>query len=239
MIKLQRGVRPTYLSDQKVQELTDIFKADKNKTVWKQESIGESLLTSSSFKCAYCECKLQIEDSYMQVEHFKDKDTYPDDVVDWENLLPSCGRCNRKKWTLDVITNPIVNPYIDEPKVHLCQESFRLYGKDEKGKTTVKKLFLNDDDRVVLPRFLVCNELNRQLSIAASSFTDIDDTRDSMSTILSSCQSDKPYSAFLATTLHTNQDYLYIKKHLEDCQMWDHDLEALHQLSLKLVLDQR
>ena len=239
MIKLQRGPKPAFLTEEKVSELTAYFKVNPKAVVWKHEQIGQALLKSSANKCAYCECELQIEDSYMQVEHFKDKDTYKDDVVNWNNLLPSCGRCNRKKWTMDVIAEPIVNPYTDEPKDHLCQEAFRLYGKDEKGNTTIKKLFLNDDDRLVLPRFLACNEVNRQLSKIVLSLTDIDDTRDSISILLQSCQFDKAYSAFLTSTLHSNPDYLMIKNHLQVNSMWDEDLEEIHNNSMLLMLDKR
>lgn len=239
MIKLQREPKPEFLTKEKVSDLTAHFKANPKVTVWKHEEIGKILLKSSTNKCAYCECVLQIEDSYMQVEHFKDKDTYPDDVINWDNLLPSCGRCNRKKWTLDVIAEPIINPYIDEPKAHLSQEAFRLYGKDEKGNTTVKKLFLNDDDRLVLPRFLACNEVNRQLSKIVANLADIDDTRDSISILLQSCQADKAYSAFLTSTLHANRDYLMIKNQLQTTGMWDQDLEDLHNNSMLLMLDKR
>ncbi len=239
MIKLQREPKPAFLTEEKVTDLTANFKANPKLTVWKHEEIGKTLLRSSANKCAYCECELQIEDSYMQVEHFKDKDTYPDDVINWDNLLPSCGRCNRKKWTLDVIAEPIVNPYVDVPKDHLSQEAFRLYGKDEKGNTTVKKLFLNDDDRLVLPRFLACNEVNRQLSKIVANLADIDDTRDSISTLLQSCQADKAYSAFLTSTLHANRDYLMIKNQLQTTGMWDQDLEDLHNNSMLLMLDKR
>ncbi|OIJ35374.1 MULTISPECIES: hypothetical protein [Acinetobacter] len=239
MIKLQREPKPAFLTEEKVTELTANFKANPKLTVWKHEEIGKTLLRSSANKCAYCECELQIEDSYMQVEHFKDKDTYPDDVINWDNLLPSCGRCNRKKWTLDVIAEPIVNPYVDVPKDHLSQEAFRLYGKDEKGNITIKKLFLNDDDRLVLPRFLACNEVNRQLSKIVANLADIDDTRDSISTLLQSCQADKAYSAFLTSTLHANRDYLMIKNQLQTTGMWDQDLEDLHNNSMLLMLDKR
>ena len=92
MIKLQREPKPEFLTKEKVSDLTAHFKANPKVTVWKHEEIGKILLKSSTNKCAYCECVLQIEDSYMQVEHFKDKDTYPDDVINWDNLLPSCER---------------------------------------------------------------------------------------------------------------------------------------------------
>lgn len=238
MIKLTKGKAPKFLTIQKVTELTNLFKETKA-TVWKQQGIGKELLKSSSNKCAYCECLLQIEDSYMQVEHFKDKDTYPEDVVNWENLLPSCARCNRKKWTLDVIAYPIVNPYVDDPRNHLSHEAFRLYAKDEKGNMTIKKLYLNDDDRVIYPRFLACNEINRQLELIVNNLSDIDSTKDSLTFLLQSCQANKAYSAFLTSTLHSNAHYQTIKTCLFNNSAWDDDLEDLHKKSLLLKLDPR
>lgn len=239
MIKLKRGTPPSYLTDEKIIQLTAKFKENPKLSVWKNEEIGDALLKSSFNKCAYCECDLQIEDSYMQVEHFKDKDTYPEDVVKWENLLPSCARCNRKKWTLDVINYPIVNPYEDDPRQHLSQEAFRLYAKDEKGKTTITQLYLNDDDRVILPRFLACNEINRQLDLIMNNLFDMDATRDSLTFLLQSCQSNKSYSAFLSSTLHSNAHYQTIKTCLFNNRAWDDDLEDLHKKSLLLRLDPR
>lgn len=239
MIKLERGKKPSYLTEDKVKELTLKFKSNKKLAVWKNEDIGSALLTSSSFKCAYCECLLQTEDSYMQVEHFKDKDKYPDDVVNWENLLPSCSRCNRKKWTHDVVANPIVNPYIDDPKSHLCQEAFRLYGKDEKGNLTISKLFLNDDERIVYPRFRVANEVGKQLTKILEHFSNLEKVNESLTGLLLSCQPDRPFSAFAASSLHANRDYKLIKEELERNDLWDSDLDELHIKSLSLVLDMR
>lgn len=239
MIKLVRGVKPKYLTDKKVKELTEDFKKDRTKTVWKSNKIGTNLLKSSFYKCAYCECKLQREDSYMQVEHFKDKDTFPDDVVNWDNLLPSCGRCNRKKWTLDVTITPIINPYDDNPKQHLKLQAFRLYAKDNKGDSTIKKLFLNDDERVVLPRFLAANEISRQLHELSSDLSDLDKIRNGITTLLQSCQADQPYSAFLSHTLHSDRDYKDLKTLLERKSLWDADLNDLHQNSSDLALESR
>lgn len=239
MIKLEREEKPKYLTDEKVKELTDKFKNDKSKVVWKAQSIGEKLLKSSSHKCAYCECELQTEDSYMQVEHFKDKDTYQDDVVNWNNLLPSCQRCNGKKGTLDVLVTPIINPYDDMPKVHLKQQAYRLYGKDTKGKNTVKELYLNDDRRVVLPRFLASNEINRQLADLVNNIQDLTTLRNGITNLLQSCQSDKPYSAFVSYALHSNKDYAEIKVLLESNTAWDIDMNELHNKSKNLYLEPR
>ncbi|MFM7969819.1 HNH endonuclease [Aeromonas sp. A-5] len=239
MIKLAKGGKPEYLTDEKVKELTEAFKKDNSKTVWKNKEIGDALLKSSSYKCAYCECKLQQEDSYMQVEHFKDKDSYPDDVVSWDNLLPSCGRCNRKKWTLDVVANPIINPYIDNPKSHLSQQAFRLYGKDAKGTRTITELYLNDDDRVVLPRFLASNEIGAQLSGLGHKPYDLNKIRNGITRLLQSCQVNHPYSAFIAYALHSNKDYTILKDLLLNAKFWDEDLNELHQKSIAIALDPR
>lgn len=239
MIKLERAEKPKYLTDAKVKELTDKFKNDKSKVVWKALSIGDKLLKSSFHKCAYCECELQVEDSYMQVEHFRDKDTYEDDVVNWNNLLPSCQRCNGKKGTLDVLATPIINPYDDMPKTHLKQQAYRLYGKDTKGKNTVKELYLNDDKRVVFPRFLASNEINRQLADLANNTQDLTLLRNGITNLLQSCQSDRPYSAFVSYALHSNQDYADIKFILESNAIWDTDMNELHNKSQDLYLEPR
>lgn len=239
MIKLQRGEKPVYLTNEKQKELTEAFKNDNKKQVWKHEEIGKSLLESSSYKCAYCECKLQTQDSYMQVEHFKDKDSYPDDVVNWDNLLPSCSRCNRKKWTLDVVAKPIINPYIDNPKSHLCQQAFRLYSKDIKGETTITELFLNDDDRVVYPRFLASNEIGKQLTELISDTNELKKIRNGLNRLLLACQANKAYSAFIAYSLHSKNDYTILKQLLIDNNFWDEDLIELDQNSANIALDPR
>lgn len=239
MIKLQRGDKPEYLTKTKEEELTDAFKKDNTKQVWKHKKIGEYLLKSSSYKCAYCECKLQTQDSYMQVEHFKDKDTYPDEVVNWDNLLPSCARCNRKKWTLDVVVQPIINPYIDNPKLHLCQQAFRLYSKSTKGETSITKLFLNDDERVVYPRFVASNEMGKQLAELISDTSDLGKTRNGVTRLLLACQANQPYSAFIACALHSNNDYEILKQLLISNNVWDADLIELDQESINIALDSR
>ena len=37
----------------------------------------------------------------MEVEHFEDKKNNPNKVIEWENFLPSCKRCNGSKFTQD------------------------------------------------------------------------------------------------------------------------------------------
>src|SRR5437868_15151041 len=93
MIRLTRPPSPAELTQQVQQELTALFKAD-GKVVWDRGFIKDTLRLMSSGKCSYCECSLGEESKYLEVEHFADKHSYPDQVVDWLNLLPACKHCN-------------------------------------------------------------------------------------------------------------------------------------------------
>ena len=163
MIPLQRAPKPDYLTDEKVQELTNQYQLNTKNTVWKSLEIKEPLLESSNKKCAYCECILQEKDSYSQIEHFHPKLLYPQEVVLWDNLLPACGRCNAHKGDHNTVKIPIINPYKDVPKEHLSTQAFRLYPKTDMGKITITRLNLNDNNRLCIPRFKLCNEVNEKL----------------------------------------------------------------------------
>lgn len=242
MIKLQRGVKPSYLSNDKVNELTNRFKANKQDTVWKHKDIHSTLLQSSSSKCAFCESQLQVSASYMEIEHFKLKDVYPDEVVEWENLLPSCKRCNTSKLIHDVVIEPIINPYDVDPKAHLSQSACRVYAKTPLGHSTKEVLNLNDT-LILRPRFEVWNyvtdkieEIHRDF-LEKSKFTRHD--RNKLSRLLVSCQSDHAFSAFASTALHETNEYFEVVKILRENNQWDEQMEILHVNSLKLVLDKR
>ena len=70
--------------------------------------INESLLSMSHNKCAYCELMLGEEVKYMEVEHFYCKKLYPDGVVQWDNLLHLCNRCNTNKGIYDTKTEQYI-----------------------------------------------------------------------------------------------------------------------------------
>ena len=65
MIKLNRGECPKELTDEVKEELTELYKKDKEKDVWNSPKIKkplkEALLEMSHGKCSYCECALVIE----------------------------------------------------------------------------------------------------------------------------------------------------------------------------------
>lgn len=115
MIQLLRPPKPQKLADNEA-ELTERFKKNNKDAVWNRSYIRSALLEMSNAKCCYCECKVGAGEREMHVDHFKPKSIYPDLVVKWENLLPSCPHCNKEKSSHDTGAEPIVNPSEDDPR---------------------------------------------------------------------------------------------------------------------------
>lgn len=82
---------------------------------YRHEDIQKALFESSFSKCAFCECN-PTAGGYIEIEHFAPKSLYPELTFDWDNLLPSCKRCNIPKDNLDTITEPIINPSKIDPE---------------------------------------------------------------------------------------------------------------------------
>ena len=244
MVKLERLPAPEYLSAEKVKELTAEFKQKKT-SVWNHAAIKDQLLASSYQKCAYCESRLDEESKFMEVEHFEDKDTYKDKVVEWANLLPSCKRCNGAKGTHDVIQEPIVNPYLHEPKAHLFLRAYRFRSKSQLGASTVDVLDLNNSARVVLRRFDIGEAIIRAVSVARDrhlQWVAKPSTRarnllfGAVDGLLLECQRESEYSATAATILHDEPFYLELIRDMKVSGLWTLEFEMLHVKSAELVL---
>lgn len=245
MIELNRAVKPTYLTDEKVSELTDEFKTS-GKSVWNHEQIKKPLLDSSHGKCAYCECDLLKESNYMEVEHFEDKCHNPDKVVIWNNLLPSCKKCNGAKGTHDVMSEPIINPYDDDPRVHLSLRLYRLRGKTDKGKNTIGVTNLNNSTRLVISRFEIGEKINDLVETAWDRFSHYQDNPNTRAKnklvgivegILEECQPNSSYSASTSTILKSDEKFSELVAALKQEGLWTDDLEELSQSSAELVLE--
>lgn len=244
MIKLQRCAPPTYLTPEKVIELTDKFKKE-GANVWNHTAIKNSLSSFSYGKCAYCESKLGEQSSYLEVEHFKDKKDYPDDVINWDNLLPACKHCNGTKSDHDVIKEPIINPCEMNPKEHIYFSNYRVKAKTEIAITTISVLNLNDNNHLVTPRFKVGNGLLEQLEdvlldldayIANKKEAKKRKALNRLKGILEECQAVALYSAVSATVVHSSVEYTEIKSKMEKHSIWDDEFERLHCDSLELCL---
>jgi uncharacterized protein (TIGR02646 family) len=245
MIKLERESKPVFLTDDKVLELTDNFKSTKS-SVWNNDHIKGPLLKSSHGKCAYCECPLTSESNYMEVEHFEDKKHNADKVVIWENLLPSCKKCNGSKGTHNVIDEPIINPYVDNPKDHLSMRLYRFRGKTEKGNYTIEVTNLNHSTRLVMSRFDIGEKIYELIDIAWDRYYIFIERKDTRSRnrlikivegLLDECQPESDYSASTATNLLTDPKFLELVSVMKTGSIWGDELDNLMAEGSTLVLD--
>lgn len=150
MIKLTRPPRPEELTDEVKSALTAEYKAN-GTPVWRKDWIVDALLSATHNKCAFSEMRLNEEGKYMQVEHFYPKSKYPDDVVEWTNLLPICNVCNSKKWNWDTRQKPLVNPMDDEPKDYFFIRNGRINARnksDRKATDTIEQYDLNNPEQL-------------------------------------------------------------------------------------------
>lgn len=237
MIKITKKECPKELTEGLKRELTERF-AEDGSSVWKQAFIEEALLESSNYKCVYCECRVDRESKYMEVEHFHDKKTYPEDVVMWDNLLPSCKRCNGHKSTFDTKVNPFINPSSMNPKEHLILNSYRFYPLTKAAENTIEELMLNDSKRLVVQRFEITEAILLQLE---NIFTDTCEykmgvrrhTRNKnkilscLENLMNEGLPSSAYSATVATALVNNAKFILIKEILEAEGLWTSTLEMI------------
>lgn len=246
MIKLSRGVKPDFLDDEKVEELTEIF-VRTGKSVWNRKEIRERLLESSANKCAYCEADIGEESKYMEVEHFKPKIAFPHSVVEWENLLPSCRRCNSRKGSYNIdVDGHIVNPYDISPSAHMYFQNYRLRWRDEIGRRTIiDALYLNDSERLVQVRMRVGEGICETLETIRDELEDYLDGNVSvrkwakiirgLEKLLREAQPGSPFSALVATVLLTDPDYAWIRHEIARFPEWE-ELAGLEETARDLLL---
>lgn len=237
MIKLDRTPKPVELTTELQIALTDEFKLT-GKSVWNLEFIKKGLLSFSNDKCCYCEANINEESKYLEVEHFHHKSKYIDEVLEWDNLLPSCKKCNGTKSNHDTIVEPIIDPSKIVPKNHLKYWCFRIKGSDDLGKLTVSVLNLNDQDRLVKKRYEIGNAIHAKLE-ELNELTDdyvngiqintkrknriINGIKDLMREGLPTSE----YSATSATVILTCIEYDNLKSKLFALNFWDMELSQL------------
>jgi hypothetical protein len=247
LIKLERVPKPQELTDEIVKELIHRYKQD-GSNVWNKNYIKRDLLSMSNNKCSYCECLVNEESKYMEVEHFYPKKDYPDLVVEWENLLPSCKRCNGNKLDYDPNSEPIINPCDTNPKEHLGMRLYRLLGKDNIGNNTIDILYLNEMDRLVLPRFLIGNQVQESLEDILNKIKMYQQgvllgTRNrniivnGFKNLLRQGLPEKEYSATVSTVLLNDQKYSEGKDILVQLGFWDDELNSLEISLVSINLD--
>ncbi|MBN2890649.1 MAG: HNH endonuclease [Bacteroidales bacterium] len=237
MIRIKRTEKPKKLTEEHQKELTEKFKKT-GEDVWNKKYLKDALLEMSHYKCCYCETKINTESKYLEVEHFHPKKIYKDEVILWENLLPSCKRCNGKKGEHDTKKEPILNPTIQIPSEHIFLKDFFFFGKDVLGENTIINLSLNDVDRIVTERFNVGKVLIIQLSDILILVKDykLEQTNRNKNKIVERLENlmlqaipKAEYSATCATVILNNIFYLQIRSEMKKLSLWSEEFENLEK----------
>ncbi|MBJ6361499.1 HNH endonuclease [Paenibacillus sp. GCM10012307] len=239
MININRSECPTELTEDHKKKLTQKF-IDTKDSVWAVSYIKKPLFEMSHGKCSYCEGKLGEEGKYMHVEHFHHKDAFPNEVVEWNNLLPSCVHCNTNKGTHNTIAEPIIDPTITDPREHMIIENYRYKSKNNStlGKKTIEVIYLNSSDQLVTPRFDIANKsldtlqdlLDKAIEFQAG--TNISTKRrniiiNGLKSLLREAHPKSQYSAIVATTILKDSYYLELKNIIIGSGLWDYELQTL------------
>ncbi len=250
MIKINRQKKPTELTEDIQKQLTD----DSKKTVWNKPYIRNALFKMSNGKCCYCEVKLAEEGKDMHVEHFHPKSKYPDEVVSWKNLLPSCKRCNGSKSIHDTYEEEIINPSVDNPKDYLYMANYwykckATNEKDrKKAKDTIDVLSLNDMMGLVNPRFQIGNEIEGKIEQLLEKMEEYKDAPkkkiqqknkivNGIRDLLRMSQKTEEYSATVATVIMGDEDYKTLKAMMKECDLWNDELTNLDKVAEEINLN--
>ncbi len=152
MIKLSKFEKPTILKEKESEwaaEYQRFINGDENvpkvaKFRYRHPDIKAALREEAFDKCIYCESKI----SHVfpgETDHILPISKRPDKAVEWENLAYVCTECNREKSNYYDENEPLINPYTDDPSVHL-----KFYGplilqqtNDPKGYLTTKIMKLS------------------------------------------------------------------------------------------------
>jgi uncharacterized protein (TIGR02646 family) len=236
MIKINKIACPPELTLEKQQELTLKY-INTKEAVWQQSFIKNALLKSSHNKCAYCECMLGQESKYLEVEHYHHKDKYPNKVVEWDNLLPSCKRCNGSKGAFDTNLNDFINPSVVEPKEHMILDDYRLRPTSLAGENTIEELNLNDSAKLIVVRYQVSEAVINSLEDIYQSISTYIETPSSrkLNKITSASKSvfkeglsNAAYAGTVSTVLLKNQTYNLITDFLKLMHQWDEEFQNIH-----------
>lgn len=119
---------------------------------------------------------------------------------------------------------------------------------ESKGRLTIEQLELNHRERLVNPRIEIadkmCYKLNdiHEKTVVLNSRDDgklYNKTKiiNTLVDILKMAQPDAEYSAFMATIILTDEDYIETRDILKTKSLWTDELEALHKCANEIKFD--
>jgi hypothetical protein len=149
-------------------------------------------------------------------------------------LLLSCKKCNATKGKHDTGKEPIVNPFIDNPKDYFYMDDgfYRVKDASIKGKRTLDKLGLNDINHFVKPRRIVSEIITGDLSVYKVSIVHAKD--DALSKCLTGLKGligkgnrKSKYAALYSTIILEDANFKAIETYLKENNLWDEELASL------------
>lgn len=248
MIKIERLPAPPELTEEVKQRLTEDFKSNNQKRVWDKPYIRKKLLEMTNSKCSYCEEKIDQGCVEVHIDHYHDKSSYPDEVVDWNNLLPSCAHCNKAKHNHDTYKEPIIDPTKADPReiFYIKNYWYCSYDIDQNslGNISIDVLDLNDIDKKVFPRFKIGTDINQKISLLydyadENIIIDIKKRNKILNgcrNILNLCIRTACFGASNATVLQENEKYQSLRRLLINNRLWNEEMENLHKESKEICL---
>jgi uncharacterized protein (TIGR02646 family) len=121
-----------------------------------KDEIRIALQSMQGRRCAYCECDLSKHDYH--IEHFRQRNRFPQGTFDWNNLFLSCGSSTscgiHKDKCPPYNPNVLIKPDIEDPEVfflfvqdgsivvrpnltdaerHRAEETLRIFNLDAQG----------------------------------------------------------------------------------------------------------
>jgi len=164
---------------------------------YKHPNNKAALISASFDKCMYCESKISHV-YYGDIEHIKPKSKYPELKYKWDNLGYVCAKCNGAKQDKYFEATPFINPYIEDPEVHIIPLGAFLYPKrgSEKGEITIREIALNENVALVEKRQERIDEVN--CAITASFRTENETLRQmALEELRKEAEPNKEYSLFV------------------------------------------
>ena len=235
MIRITRPPKPAELTDDMQAALTAEFKAN-GTAVWRKDWIVDTLKAATYSKCAFSEMRLDEEGKYTQIEHFNPKSRYPDEVVEWTNLLPICNVCNSKKWNWDTKQKPLVNPMDEDPKEFFFIRNGRINARDvsnKKATDTIEQYDLNNSEQLRPVRCAIEKKIQEDLAEYQTHYSqDKDYWSGKLLRLMASSGRQSAYSATKATAILLDNSYSLLKQTLAEEGRWVPEFEqAEHELA--------
>ena len=153
-----------------------LTKPDCNQTNYEnfKNCIKPTLLQMSENHCSYCDEHFYNSGNLL-VEHFQNKNVFPELKFEWENLFVACGSCNSHKRDSLYSENPkSIKP--DEPDY--CFDKYfgfdsyngKIIAKDNRAKLTIDFLNLNNEHNTEARLSFISELVNNEGRIPDKSF---------------------------------------------------------------------